>query len=131
MTRRALILAVLLFGGLVPAVSAHAAVPVKAAPQQDVAIPLIPESNSAFLPPGFSVTVGQALKLAEHTPRDAATAPQSASAPCGPVLLMPRSHYEVDFWYHDQADGRGDDLAARQSGGYLLRAARARPLCPW
>jgi hypothetical protein len=102
MTRRALILAAVLLGGLLPAAGARAAAPATAQPQQDVAISLIPESKSAFLPPGFAITVGQALKLAEHTPQ-LQRLHRSEHPLVYAVFYMPRSHYEVDFWYHGKA----------------------------
>ena len=102
MVRRALILVVLLVGVLVPVASAQATVPLKVAPQQDVAIPLIPESKAAFLPPGFSINVGQALALAEHTP-EMQRLHRTEHPLVYAVFYMPRSHYEVDFWYRGKA----------------------------
>ncbi|MEA2146242.1 MAG: hypothetical protein QOG59_1829 [Solirubrobacteraceae bacterium] len=102
MARRVLTLVVLLLGVLIPAAGAHAAVPATAAPQQDVAIPLIPESKSAFRPPGFSVTVGQALALAKQTPT-MQSLHRSEHPLIYAVFYMPGSHYEVDFWYRGKA----------------------------
>ena len=118
MTRRAL-LVVLFVAALVPVASANAAVPVKAVPQQDVAISLIPESKSAFVPPGFSVSVGQALKLAEHTPQMQALHRTQHPLTYG-VFYMPGSHYEVDFWYHTKPTA-GVMITPRGQVGVIYR----------
>jgi hypothetical protein len=99
--RRIITLVLLTVGALLPIGSAHAAARVGVPPQQDVPVPLYPASHASEVPAGFTTSAGQALAIAKRTPEM-----QALHRTHHPltylVLYTPRTHWEVDFWYHGQ-----------------------------
>jgi hypothetical protein len=101
MPRRAFMLLLIALGTLVAAAPVQAASSPKIAVQQDVAVPLFPVNDLSQVPPTFFISAGQALAEAKHTPQM-----QSLHKREHPlrwvVLVMPRSHWEVDFFYKNK-----------------------------
>ncbi len=102
MTRRTVILLLVALGALLAALPAQAATTTpQVAVQQDVAVSLFPVGDMHLVPAGFAISAARALAEAEHTPQMQSLHKREHPLRWA-VLLSPRSHWEVDFFYKGQ-----------------------------
>jgi hypothetical protein len=71
-------------------------------PPPDVAAPLFSVTNLNQVPPGFTISAKQAIKVAESSPKMQAIHRAHHPLRIDPILWV-RNHYEIEFFFDDQA----------------------------